>query len=123
MLNLLILNPKMKQNEAAIKELEKHPDALAKYMQVLESKHEVTPGEIMLIADRPSKKLIAISFSLNQNGIDPFALKRSLGIMHKVFLTNSLTKKINMNWKLNNLTRKDLEQLDLSEELLTMMEG
>ena len=42
-------------------------------------------------------KLIAISFSLNEAGIDPFALKRSLGTIQKVFLTNSLNKKINSN--------------------------
>ena len=123
MLNLLILNPKEKQNEAALKELLEHPDALAEYETILKTGEQVTPGEVMLVADRVSKKLIALSFSLNENGIDPFALKRSLGIMHKVFLTNNLTKSINMNWRVNNLTRKDLEELDLSEEFLTMMEG
>ena len=123
MLNLLILNPKERQNEAALLELKKHPGAFQNYEQIINSKHEVTPGEVLLVADRTSKKLIAISFSLNEAGIDPFALKRSLGTIQKVFLTNSLTKKINMNWRLNNLTRKEIEQLDIGTELLEMMEG
>ncbi len=123
MLNLLILNPKERQNEAALLELKKHPDAFQNYEQIINSKHEVTPGEVLLVADRTSKKLIAISFSLNEVGIDPFALKRSLKKKKKVFLTNSLTKKINMNWRLNNLTRKEIEQLDIGTELLEMMEG
>ena len=123
MLNLLILNPKERQNEAVLLELKKHPDAFQNYEQIINSKHEVTPGEVLLVADRTSKKLIAISFSLNEAGIDPFALKRSLGTIQKVFLTNSLTKKINMNWRLNNLTRKEIEQLDIGTELLEMMEG
>lgn len=123
MLNLLILNPKERQNEAVLLELKKHPDAFQNYEQIINSKHEVTPGEVLLVADRTSKKLIAISFSLNEAGIDPFALKRSLGTIQKVFLTNNLTKKINMNWRLNNLTRKEIEQLDIGTELLEMMEG
>ncbi len=123
MLNLLILNPKERQNEAALLELKKHPDAFQNYEQIINSKHEVTPGEVLLVADRTSKKLIAISFSLNEAGIDPFALKRSLGTIQKVFLTNSLPKKINMNWRLNNLTRKEIEQLDIGTELLETMEG
>lgn len=121
MLNLFILNPSKEQRTLLIKELKKHPDAWEEYQRVLKSEKEVPLGEIMLIADRISKQLIAMSFSLTEKGINPFALTKSLGILNKIFLTNSLSKEINMNWELNKITKEEIEELEIDEKLLEMM--
>ena len=121
MLNLFILNPSKEQRTLLIKELKKHPDAWEEYQRVLKSEEEVPLGEIMLVADRISTQLIAMSFSLTEKGINPFALTKSLGILHKIFLTNSLSKEINMNWELNKITKEEIEELEIDEKLLEMM--
>lgn len=122
MINLFIVNPKEKQRTLLLKELQKNPDAWSEYESVLEVKeHEVPLGEVMLIADRVSKKMIALSFSLTRQGINPFALAKSLSNLHKVFLTNNLVKEIDMNWELNKITKKELEELEINQELLKMM--
>ena len=122
MINLFIVNPKEKQRTLLLKELQKNPDAWSEYESVLKVKeHEVPSGEVILIADRVSKKMIALSFSLTRQGINPFALAKSLSHLHKVFLTNSLVKEIDMNWELNKITKKELEELEINQELLKMM--
>ena len=76
-----------------------------------------------MIADRIAKEIIAISLSRTETGIDPFALKKSLGFLHKIFLKNSIEKKINMHWELNGTTLEEIKQLDLTNDLIEMMEG
>ena len=58
-----------------------------------------------------------------ETGIDPFALKKSLSSLHKIFLKNPLEKKINMYWELNETTLEEIKQLDLTKDLIEMMEG
>lgn len=125
MINLLILNVTGENPETLMKKLEEFPDAKTEFELLKSEIKEKTlePGELMLIADRIAKKIVAISLSRTEAGIDPFALKKSLGFLHKIFLKNSIEKKINMHWDLNGTTLEEIKQLDLTEDLIKMMEG
>ena len=125
MVNLLILNAKGENPEALLKKLEEFPDASAEFKSFsLETANkQFAPGELIMIADRIAKKIIAISLSRTETGIDPFALKKSLGFLHKIFLKNPIEKKINMHWELNGTTFEEIKQLDLTNDLIEMMEG
>lgn len=125
MVNLLILNAKGKNPEALLKKLEEFPDASAEFkLFTLETADkQFAPGELIMIADRITKKIVAISLSRTETGIDPFALKKSLSSLHKIFLKNPLEKKINMYWELNETTLEEIKQLDLTKDLIEMMEG
>lgn len=124
MVNLLILNAKGENPEALLKKLEEFPDASAefKFFSLETANKQFAPGELIMIADRTAKKIIAISLSRTETGIDPFALKKSLGFLHKIFLKNSIEKKINMYWELNGTTLEEIKQLDLTNDLIEMME-
>ena len=124
MVNLLILNAKGENPEALLKKLEEFPDASAefKFFSLETVNKQFTPGELIMIADRTAKEIIAISLSRTETGIDPFALKKSLGFLHKIFLKNSIEKKINMHWELNGTTLEEIKQLDLTNDLIEMME-
>ena len=125
MINLLILNVTGENPETLMKKLEEFSDAKTEFELLKSGIKEKTlePGELMLIADRITKKIVAISLSRTEAGIDPFALKKSLGFLHKIFLKNSIEKKINMHWDLNGTTLEEIKQLDLTEDLIKMMEG
>ena len=125
MVNLLILNAKGKNPETLLKKLEEFPDASAEFkLFTLETADkQFAPGELIMIADRITKKIVAISLSRTETGIDPFALKKSLSSLHKIFLKNPLEKKINMYWELNETTLEEIKQLDLTKDLIEMMEG
>ena len=124
MVNLLILNAKGENPEMLLKKLEEFPDASAEFkLFVLETaEKQYAPGELIMIADRIAKEIIAISLSRTETGIDPFALKKSLGFLHKIFLKNPIEKKINMHWELNGTTLEEIKQLDLTNDLIEMME-
>ena len=125
MVNLLILNAKGENPEALLKKLEEFPDASTEFkLFVLETaEKQFAPGELIMIADRIAKEIIAISLSRTETGIDPFALKKSLGLLQKIFLKNPIEKKINMHWELNGTTLEEIKQLDLTNDLIEMMEG
>ena len=124
MVNLLILNAKGENPEALLKKLEEFSDASAefKFFSLETANKQFAPGELIMIADRTAKEIIAISLSRTETGIDPFALKKSLGFLHKIFLKNSIEKKINMHWELNGTTLEEIKQLDLTNDLIEMME-
>ena len=125
MVNLLILNAKGENPEALLRKLEEFPDASAEFklFSLETAEKQFAPGELIMIADRITKKIVAISLSRTETGIDPFALKKSLGFLHKIFLKNSIEKKINMHWELNGTTLEEIKQLDLTNDLIEMMEG
>jgi hypothetical protein len=82
--NLLILNAKGENPEALLKKLEEFPDASAefKFFSLETANKQFAPGELIMIADRTAKEIIAISLSRTETGIDPFALKKSLGFLN-----------------------------------------
>lgn len=101
--------------------LEKFEDArMEYYFAKEEAKEEELLGEIMIVPDRKTKTMVAISFSKQMEMIDPFALNKSLNTLYKILLTNNL-ENLNMNETINGFKKEDLDVFELDTKFREKM--
>ena len=109
------------ENDTWNKLLEDYEDArMEYYLSKEEAKADALLGEVIIVPDRKTKKMVAISFVKKLEMIDPFALNKSLNTLYRILITNNL-ETLTMNETINGFEKIGIERLELNPKFLEKM--